>query len=115
MLKHRLLILAALVLLVAALTRGGNDQRSEKVGFGELLTMVERGSITRAELDGRDHTMTAWTTTGRAHETGYPQDYGDELVGTLRAHDVAFTVKGTKANPLVSMLSCSGVIVLWFA
>ena len=103
MLRQRLLIFALFVLLISAIPRVGADQRSEKVGFGELLTMVERGSIKRAELNGRDHTVTAWTASGHKHESGYPQDYGQELVKTLRAHDVAFTVQGTGRNPLTEV------------
>ena len=64
--------------------------------------MVEQKRIARVDLNGRDHTLTAVTTAGKKHESGYPQDYGTELVKTLRAHDVAFTVEGTKRSALVS-------------
>ena len=105
MLRQRLVLVALVVLVFAAIAQVGPDEPSRKVGFGELLTMVEQKRIARVDLNGRDHTLTAWTTGGQKHESGYPQDYGAELVKTLRAHDVAFTVEGTKRSALLSVLT----------
>jgi cell division protease FtsH len=105
MLRQRLVLVALVVLVFSTIAQVSPDEPSQKVGFGELLTMVEEKRIARVELNGRNHTLTAWTTAGKKHESGYPQDYGTELVKTLRAHDVAFTVEGTKRSALVSVLT----------
>jgi cell division protease FtsH len=105
MLRQRLVLVALVVIVFSMIAQVSPNEPSRKVGFGELLTMVEQKRIARVDLNGRDHTLTAWTTAGEKHESGYPQDYGTELVKTLRAHDVAFTVDGTKRSALLSVLT----------
>jgi cell division protease FtsH len=105
MLRQRLVLVALVVLVFSTIAQVSPDEPARQVGFGELLTMVEQKRIARVDLNGRDHTLTAWTTAGEKHESGYPQDYGTALVKTLRAHDVAFTVEGTKGSALVSVLT----------
>jgi cell division protease FtsH len=105
MLRQRLILFAVVVLVFSTIAQVGPNEPAQKVGFGELLTMVEQKRIARVDLNGRDHTLTAWTTAGKKHESGYPQDYGSELVKTLRTHDVAFTVEGAKRSALVSVLT----------
>jgi cell division protease FtsH len=105
MLRQRLVLFALVVLVFSTIAQVRPDEPSRKVGFGELLTMVEQKRIARVDLDERSHTLTAWTTAGKKHESGYPQDYGTELVETLRAHDVAFAVEGTKRSALLSVLT----------
>ena len=105
MLRRRLVLVALVVIVFSMIAQVSPNEPSRKVGFGELLTMVEQKRIARVDLNGRDHTLTAVTTAGKKHESGYPQDYGTELVKTLRAHDVAFTVEGTKRSALVSVLT----------
>ena len=97
MFRQRLVLVALVVIVFSTIAQVSPNEPARKVGFGELLTMVEQKRIARVDLNGRDHTLTAWTTAGKKHESGYPQDYGTELVKTLRAHDVAFTVEGTSA------------------
>ncbi len=104
--RQRLVFVVLFMLVVSTLAQVvGPNEPTKKVGFGELLTMVEQGKVSRAEVNGRDHTLTAWTAQGDKHETGYPQDYGAELVKTLRTHDVAFTVDGTGRSALLSVLT----------
>ena len=105
MLRQRLVLVALVVIVFSMIAQVSPNEPARKVGFGELLTMVEQKRIARVDLNGRDHTLTAWTTAGKKHESGYPQDYGTELVKTLRAHDVAFTVEGTKRNGWLSLLT----------
>jgi cell division protease FtsH len=96
-----LLPLAVFAVLLAVMP--SNDQRSHKVPFSEVLTRIEQREITRVELRTRDNTLRAWAADDTRSESGYPPDYGRELVATLRTHDVPFSVQGSKGSAWTSV------------
>ena len=66
MLRRRLVLVALVVLVFSTIAQVSPDEPSRKLGFGELLTMVEQKRIARVDLNGRDHTLTAVTTAARS-------------------------------------------------
>ncbi|HEY6653678.1 MAG TPA: ATP-dependent zinc metalloprotease FtsH [Solirubrobacterales bacterium] len=96
-----LLPLAVFAVLLAVMP--SNDQRPDKVPFSEVLTRIEQREITRVELRTRDNTLRAWAADDTRYESGYPPDYGRELVAKLRTHDVPFSVQGSKGSAWTSV------------
>ena len=70
-----------------------------KLPFSEMLTRIEERQVVRAELSTRDNVLRAWTADDTQYESGYPPDYGTELVTKLRAEDISFNVEADKPNP----------------
>jgi cell division protease FtsH len=111
-----LLPLAIFALLLAVIPSG--DQRPRKVPFNEVLTRIEQGEIARVELRTRDNTLRAWARDDTRYESGYPPDYGSEMIAKLRAHDVPFSVQGSKGSAWTSVamfvLPFALFVGLWF-
>ena len=96
-----LLPLAIFALLLAVIP--SEDQRPRKVPFDEVLTRIEQREIARVELRTRDNTLRAWAPDDTRYASGYPPDYGSEMVAKLRAHDVPFSVQGSKGSVWTSV------------
>src|SRR6266496_6371768 len=96
-----LLPLAVFVVLLSVIP--SDDQRQRKLPFNDVLTRIEQREITRAQLRTRDNTFRAWTADETRYESGYPPDYGSELVAKLRAHDIPFSVQGSKGSAWTSV------------
>ena len=92
----------AVFVLVLSLTPSEN-QRPRKLPFSEMLTRIEERQVVRAELSTSDNLLRAWTADDTQYESGYPPDYGTELVTKLRAQDISFNVEADKRSPWVTV------------
>jgi cell division protease FtsH len=92
----------AVFVLVLSLTPSEN-QGPRKLPFSEMLTRIEERQVVRAELSTRDNVLRAWTADETQYESGYPPDYGTELVTKLRAQDISFNVEADKRSPWVTV------------
>jgi nucleotide-binding universal stress UspA family protein len=68
-----------------------------------MLTRIEERQVVRAELSTRDNVLRAWTADDTQYESGYPPDYGTELVTKLRAQDISFNVEAGRRSPWVTV------------
>ena len=73
-----LLPLAVLAIVLALMP--SDDRASRKLPFNEALTLVEQGTIKRAELQTRDNALKLWTADDTRYETGFLPDNGSELI-----------------------------------
>jgi cell division protease FtsH len=92
-----LLPLAVFVLVLSLMPSENDGPR--KLPFSEMLTRIEQRDVVRAELSTRDNLLRAWTADDTQYESGYPPDYGTELVTKFRAQDISFNVEADKPNP----------------
>jgi cell division protease FtsH len=96
-----LLPLAVLAIALALMPSDGRDPR--KVPFSEALTLIEKGSIKRAELQTRDNVFKLWSADDTRYETGYLPDNGSELIAKLQAHQVDIRIEPDKRSPWASV------------
>ena len=68
-----------------------------------MLTRIEERQVVRAELSTSDNLLRAWTADDTQYESGYPPDYGTELVAKLRAQDISFNVEADTRSPWVTV------------
>ena len=92
-------ILIVVVLAFFAQRFLGQDEGKPKPNFGQFLTQVDNGQVKSVTINTRDNTLNVTQIDGKTkYETGYPDNFEDELVRDLRKHDVQLSVKG-KGGP----------------
>jgi cell division protease FtsH len=99
-------ILIVVVLAFFAQRFLGQDEGKPKPNFGQFLTQVENGQVKSVTINTRDNTLDVTAIDGKTkYETGYPDNYEEELVRDLRKNDVALSVKGKGGSNWLSLLT----------
>jgi cell division protease FtsH len=99
-------ILIVVVLAFFAQRFLGQEEGKPKPNFGQFLTQVENGQVKSVTLNTRDNTLNVTQVDGKTkYETGYPDNYEEELVRDLRKNDVQLSVKGKGGSNWLSLLT----------
>jgi cell division protease FtsH len=99
-------ILIVVVLAFFAQRFLGQDEGKPKPNFGQFLSQVESHQIKSVTLNTRDNTLDVTQIDGKTkYETGYPDNYEEELVRDLRKNDVQLSVKGKGGSNWLSLLT----------
>ena len=99
-------ILIVVVLAFFAQRFLGQSDEKPKPNFGQFLTQVENGQVKSVTINTRDNTLDVTAIDGKTkYETGYPDNYEEELVRDLRKNDVALSVKGKGGSNWLSLLT----------
>jgi len=99
-------ILIVVVLAFFAQRFLGQNDEKPKPNFGQFLTQVENGQVKSVTINTRDNTLDVTAIDGKTkYETGYPDNYEEELVRDLRKNDVALSVKGKGGSNWLSLLT----------
>ena len=99
-------ILIVVVLAFFAQRFLGQDEGKPKPNFGQFLTQVDNGQVKSVTINTRDNTLNVTQVDGKTkYETGYPDNYEDELVRDLRKNDVQLSVKGKGGSNWLSLLT----------
>ena len=99
-------ILIVVVLAFFAQRFLGQSDEKPKPNFGQFLTQVENGQVKSVTINTRDNTLNVTAIDGKTkYETGYPDNYEEELVRDLRKNDVALSVKGKGGSNWLSLLT----------
>jgi cell division protease FtsH len=99
-------ILIVVVLAFFAQRFLGQNDEKPKPNFGQFLTQVENGQVKSVTINTRDNTLNVTAIDGKTkYETGYPDNYEEELVRDLRRNDVALSVKGKGGSNWLSLLT----------
>src|SRR3954470_4548485 len=77
----------------------------DEPNFPEFLGQVEQGKVKTADIKTKSNTVEVKTTDGKKYKVGFTNDYGNELINTLRANNVDFNVEGTGTNGWLSLLT----------
>jgi len=99
-------ILIVVVLAFFAQRFLGQDEGKPKPNFGQFLTQVDNGQVKSVTINTRDNTLNVTQIDGKTkYETGYPDNFEDELVKDLRKNDVQLSVKGKGGSNWLSLLT----------
>jgi cell division protease FtsH len=99
-------ILIVVVLAFFAQRFLGQNDEKPKPNFGQFLTQVENGQVKSVTMNTRDNTIDVTAIDGKTkYETGYPDNYEEELVRDLRRNDVSLSVKGKGGSNWLSLLT----------
>src|ERR671918_289391 len=99
-------ILIVVVLAFFAQRFLGQDEGKPKPNFGQFLEQVENGQVKSVTMNTRDNTIDVTQIDDKTkYETGYPDNYEEELVRDLRKNDVQLSVKGKGGSSWLSMLT----------
>jgi len=99
-------ILIVVVLAFFAQRFLGQDEGKPKPNFGQFLTQVENGQVKSVTINTRDNTIDVTQIDDKTkYETGYPDNYEEELVRDLRQNEVQLSVKGKGGSNWLSLLT----------
>jgi cell division protease FtsH len=99
-------ILIVVVLAFFAQRFLGQNDEKPKPNFGQFLTQVENGQVKSVTINTRDNTLDVTAIDGKTkYETGYPDNYEEELVRDMRKNEVALSVKGKGGSNWLSLLT----------
>jgi cell division protease FtsH len=99
-------ILIVVVLAFFAQRFLGQDEGKPKPNFGQFLGQVEDGQVKSVTINTRDNTLDVTQIDGKTkYETGYPDNYEEELVRDLRKNEVQLSVKGKGGSNWLSLLT----------
>ena len=99
-------ILIVVVLAFFAQRFLGQDEGKPKPNFGQFLEQVENGQVKSVTMNTRDNTIDVTQIDDKTkYETGYPDNYEEELVRDLRRNEVQLSVKGKGGSNWLSLLT----------
>src|SRR5215207_9329430 len=99
-------ILIVVVLAFFAQRFLGQNDEKPKPNFGQFLTQVENSQVKSVTINTRDNTLDVTAIDGKTkYETGYPDNYEEELVRDMRKNEVALSVKGKGGSNWLSLLT----------
>jgi cell division protease FtsH len=98
-----ILIVVVLAFFAQKLISPGETER--KPNFTEFLTHVENGRVENAQVRTKDNVVEVTLDNRTEYETGFPDDYGNELINKLRVENVAFDVEGKGGGGWLQMLT----------
>ncbi|MGH2978090.1 MAG: ATP-dependent metallopeptidase FtsH/Yme1/Tma family protein, partial [Solirubrobacterales bacterium] len=99
-------ILIVVVLAFFAQRFLGQDEGKPKPNFGQFLEQVENGQVKSVTINTRDNTIDVTQVDDKTkYETGYPDNYEEELVRDLRQNEVQLSVKGKGGSNWLSLLT----------
>jgi len=99
-------ILIVVVLAFFAQRFLGQEEGKPKPNFGQFLEQVENGQVKSVTMNTRDNTIDVTQVDGKTkYETGYPDNYEEELVRDLRKNEVQLSVKGKGGSNWLSLLT----------
>jgi cell division protease FtsH len=109
-----ILIVVVLAFFAQRLISPGEEK--PKPNFGQFLTQVENHDIKSVTVNTRDNTLNVTEADGKTkYSTGYPDNYENQLIETLRKNDVQINVKGKGGSSWLSILTYILPFLLFFA
>ena len=109
-----ILIVVVLAFFAQRLISPGEEK--PKPNFGQFLTQVENHDVKSITLNTRDNTLNVTEADGKTkYSTGYPDNYEQQLIETLRKSNVQINVKGKGGSSWLSILTYILPFLLFFA
>jgi cell division protease FtsH len=108
-------ILIVVVLAFFAQRLISPGEQKEEPSFNEFLAQIESKQIEEVTLNTKDNTIDVKQPNGEEYETGYPDNYEQPLVNSLRQNDIKTEVKGKGGSSLLSLLTYILPFLLFFA
>ena len=115
---RNILVWAAIFIVILSLFQmtdnGRMSSKSDKVGYSEMMDLVDQGAVRNIEIQGQ--TLTATSSDGTALKALAP--YDPDLIKNLREKNVAIEVKPQEGESIIKQIFISllpiGLIILFW-
>jgi cell division protease FtsH len=105
-----IVLLLAFVAQRLVVSSSGSEQKPD---FPAIMNIISSGEAKSAKIDLPNQTVTVVDKADKKYETGYPDDYSDQLTQSLDENKVSYTVEGRGNNPWWSFLITLAPFVLF--